>query len=279
MLLLCTIIWGAAFSFQTMAVSYIQPFTLISIRFLLAAVVLTPLVFIYVKKNKTQVNYKVSLIGGVVTGAFLAFASVFQQFGIEQTSTGKAGFLTAMYIIFVPLVSVILFKKKMSLWQIIGVVVTVAGAAFLSLDNNFSVNIGDILCLVGAFLYALQIISVEKFTNKTNSLVLAVISFYACGLISLIFSLFFETVSLNNLTNAIIPILYLGIGSSAIAYTLQFIGQKRISGIPASLIMSLEAVFSVVFAWVILQEILAPKEIIGAILMLLGVLVVQIFDN
>lgn len=159
MLLFCTIIWGAAFSFQTMAKDHIEPFSLISIRFLIAAVVLLPIVAIYVKKSNVKVDYKKSLIGGAITGAFLASASIVQQFGITTTSTGKAGFLTAMYIVFVPLISVIFFKKKLNLIQIIGIFVTIVGVGLLSLNADFSINIGDILCLIGALLFACQIIS------------------------------------------------------------------------------------------------------------------------
>ena len=278
MLLLCTVIWGAAFSFQTMAKDYIGPFSLISIRFIIASIVLLPIVIFYIKKSKVQVDYKKSSFGGVITGAFLAFASIVQQFGIQSTSTGKAGFLTAMYIVFVPLISILIFKKKINLIQIIGIITTIVGVGLLSLNDDFNINIGDVLCLIGAFLFACQIISIERF-NKVDSMVLAEATFFSTGIISLIFALIFEDTSFTDISNAIVPILFLGIGSSAVAYTLQFLGQKRISGVPAALIMSLEAVFSAVFAFILLGELLNTKELIGAILMMIGVVAVQIFDK
>lgn len=278
MLVFCTIIWGAAFSFQTMAKDYIGPFSLISIRFLLASVVLLPIVIFYVKKTKVCIDYKKCIVGGLITGAFLAFASIVQQFGIQNTSTGKAGFLTAMYIIFVPLISVIIFKKKLTVYQILGILITLVGVGLLSLNENFSINIGDILCLIAALLFAGQILSIERF-NKIDSMVLAETTFFFTGIISLVFAFIFEDTTIEDIGNAIIPILFLGIASSAIAYTLQFLGQKRISGVPAALIMSLEAVFSAIFAFVLLGELLNVKELIGAILMMIGVVIVQVFDK
>ena len=279
LLIICTVIWGSAFSFQTMAKDEIGPFSLIAIRFIIAGVVLTPIVWIYVKAKKITINWKKTLFGGFLIGAFLAIASIVQQFGITQTSTGKAGFLTAMYIVFVPVISVLIFRKRLTLLQIIGIIATLVGVGLLSLDNDFSINIGDILCLIGSLFFAFQIIGVDKYSKTENGFVLAVVSFYSCGLLALIFSLFFEKVTITNIQNAIVPILFLGIGSSAIAYTLQFIGQQKISGVPASIIMSLEAVFSAIFAWILLQEVLSPKEIIGAILMMAGVIIVQVFDK
>lgn len=278
MLILCTVIWGAAFSFQTMAKDYIGPFSLIAIRFLIAGVVLFPITIVYVKKTQVKLNLKRALIGGLITGAFLAFASIVQQFGITKTSTGKAGFITAMYIVFVPLISVLVFRKKLNLYQIIGILVTLVGVGLLSLNNDFSINIGDILCLIGALLFAFQILSVERFSD-VDSMVISVSTFLSTGFISLIFAFIFESTTLNDIKQAIVPILYLGIGSSGIAYTLQFLGQKRVSGVPAALIMSLEAVFSAIFAWIILKESLALKETLGAILMMIGVIAVQIFDK
>lgn len=278
MLIFCTVIWGAAFSFQSMAKDHISPFSLISIRFLIASVFLAPIVFIYVKRSKIEVNYKRAIIGGIITGAFLAAASIVQQFGIERTSTGKAGFITAMYIVFVPIISVLIFKKKLNLIQIIGIVVTIVGVGLLSLNTDFSINLGDVFCLIGALLFAFQILSVERYSD-VDSMVMATTTFLSTGLISLVFALIFETTTFTDIKEAIVPILFLGIGSSGIAYTLQFLGQKRISGVPAALIMSLEAVFSAIFAWILLKEGLSLKEIIGAVLMMIGVVAVQVFDK
>ena len=128
---------------QTMAKEYIQPFSLIAARFLIAGVVMTPIAIVRAKQSKEKFNWKAALIGGAITGAFLASASVFQQFGITKTSTGKAGFLTAMYIIFVPLISIIAFRKKIKIFQWLGVAATVIGTGLLSLQADFSINLGD----------------------------------------------------------------------------------------------------------------------------------------
>jgi len=184
-----------------------------------------------------------------------------------------------MYIIFVPIVSLVIFKKKTNWIQIIGILITVVGVGLMSLNNDFRMNLGDLLCLICGILFSFQIMSVDHFSKKTDGIFLAMVSFYTCGILSLIFGFIFESITISGIKSAIWPILYLGIGSSCIAYSLQILGQKRLSGVPASLIMSLEAVFSAIFAWILLKELMSTKELIGAILMMIGVIAVQVFDG
>ncbi|MGM9968799.1 MAG: DMT family transporter [Anaeroplasma sp.] len=276
-LLICTIVWGSAFVAQSMAGEYIEPFYVNAIRFFIGGIVLIPLCFVFKDKNKI-VNKKKTITGGILVGLMLCIASNLQQIGIVKTTPGKAGFLTAMNIVFVPIISFVIYKKKINYKQIIGIILAVIGMGLLTLDNNFSINIGDLLCLGCAFFFAIHIIFVDYFSKDINSILLSMISFFVASIFSLFIALPFEKFDLHSFYLSLPYILYLGIASCGIGYTLQIVGQKRITEVKATLLLSLEAVFSVIFSFLILKQMLEVQEIIGCFIMLIGVIIVQIAD-
>ena len=279
-LLLCSLIWGLAFVAQKKASENITPLFLNGIRFLIAGIILIPVsIYVIKKKKATTLSIRKTLLIGFLTGLFLGIASNIQQFGIEKTTTGKAGFLTAMYIVLVPIFTFIVFKKKLTIMQIIGIVIAVVGVGFISLKNDFTINIGDLLCMAGAIFFTVEIMLVDHYSKKIDPFLLSMMCFLTLGILSLSLAIPVEgsKFSFEKLGNAIIPLLFLAIGSSCIAYTLQNLGQKRIDGTPASLLMSLESVFALAGGMIILGERLTLKEWIGCILLLIGVFIVQIF--
>ena len=279
-LLICTAIWGLAFVAQKKASENITPLYLNGIRFLIAGILLIPIViYVIKKKNATTLSIGKTILVGFLTGLFLGIASNIQQFGIERTTAGKAGFLTAMYIVLVPVFTFIVFKKKLTIMQIIGIVIAVVGLGLISLKKDFTINVGDLLCMLGAVFFTIEIMIVDYYSKKIDPFLLSMICFLTVGVLSLTFALPFETktFSFEKLGNAIVPLLFLAIGSSCIAYTLQNLGQKRIDGTPASLLLSLESVFALGFGILILNDRLNINEWIGCVLLLAGVFIVQIF--
>ena len=281
-LVVCTLIWGLAFVAQKKASDNVSAMYLTGIRFLIAGVILIPVTLFFNKKDKNKENYlsfKKTLVIGIFTGIALGTATIIQQLGIERTSTGKAGFLTAMYIVLVPIFTFIIFKKKLTYMQIIGIVVAVVGVGLISLKNDFSINIGDLLCMLGAVFFTVEIMIIDHYQGKVNPFVLSNICFLTIGILGLCLAIPAENTkfSFEGLGKAILPVLFLGIGSSCIAYTLQNLGQQRIDGTPASLLMSLESVFALAFGMIIMGDRLSLKEWIGCVLLLIGVFVVQIF--
>ena len=279
-LLLCSIIWGLAFVAQKKASENITPLLLNGIRFLIAGILLIPISIYIIKKKReeaTTLSIKKTIIIGMLTGLFLGIASNIQQFGIERTSTGKAGFLTAMYIVLVPIFTFIVFKKKLTIMQIIGIVVAVVGVGLISLKNDFSINLGDLLCMAGAVFFTIEIMIVDYYSKKIDPFILSMICFITLGILSLSVAIPVEGTkfSFDGIKNALLPLLYLAIGSSCIAYTLQNLGQKRIDGTPASLLMSLESVFALIGGIFIMKDRLSIKEWIGCVLLLAGVFVVH----
>lgn len=279
-LLVCTAIWGLAFVAQKKASENITPLYLNGIRFFIAGFLLIPIVIYVIKKKKaTTLSVSKTIFIGFLTGLFLAIASNIQQFGIERTTAGKAGFLTAMYIVLVPIFTFIVFKKKLSVMQIIGIVIAVVGLALISLKRDFTINAGDLLCMLGAVFFTIEIMIVDYYSKKIDPFLLSMICFLTVGVLSITLAIPFETktFSFEKLGNAIVPLLFLAICSSCIAYTLQNLGQKRIDGTKASLLLSLESVFALIFGIIILSDRLNINEWIGCVLLLSGVFIVQIF--
>ncbi len=279
-LLIVAIIWGLAFVAQKKASENIPALFLNGIRFFIAGLLLIPIcIFVAKKKKVTTFSIKKTILISFLAGLFLGIASNIQQLGIERTTTGKAGFLTAMYILLVPIFSFFVFKKKLSYLQIIGIVIAVVGVGLISLKNDFTINLGDLLCMLGAVFFTIEIMIVDYYTKYIDPFILSMICFLTIGILSTCVSIPFEykRISMEKIGNSILPLLYLAIGSSCIAYTLQNLGQKRIDGTPASLLMSLESVFALIGGIFILNDRLSIKEWIGCVLLLIGVFMVQIF--
>lgn len=277
-LLLATIIWGSAFVAQSVGMDYIGPFTFQTMRSVLAVPFLAITIFLF-EKNKGEyftrwANPKLWK-AGFICGVSLFVAAGFQQLGIVYTTAGKAGFITAMYIVIVPILG-LFYGKKPTVNAWISVVLAVAGLFLLSCVGVTQINIGDILVLLCAFAYAVQITLIDRLAGDLDGFRLNCVQALVCGLLSGIVMFATETPQLHNILSCWLPLGYAGILSLGIAFSLQIVGQKYVEPTPASLIMSLESVNAVFFGWLILKEVMAPHEIIGCILVFAGVILSQI---
>ena len=279
MLLLTAFIWGIAFVAQSVGMDYVGPYTFNAVRFLLVGIVLIPCIFILNKLNKNEDEEKNDnkklIIGGIVCGFFLFAASTFQQLGIMYTSVGKAGFITSLYIILVPIIGIPLKRKASGIiW--ISAVIAVIGMYLLCVNEGFSISFGDVLVLICALLFSGHILAVDYFSPYVNGVKLSCIQFFTCGILSGILMFIFEEPTIEGIVGARIPILFSGIMSCGVAYTLQILGQQNTNPFIASLLMSLESVFAVLAGWVLLGQALSVKETIGCILMFTAIIMAQV---
>ncbi len=279
LLLACAaFIWGIAFVAQSVSMDHIGPWTFTCIRNFIAAgtlFLLMPLLDKVTGYQKGSTNKKTMMIGGICCGIALAVASMFQQTGIIYTSVGKAGFLTALYTVIVPILS--LFLGKRSKWNVyVAVGISIVGMYFLCVNEDFSIAYGDFLVLICALLFAIHILVVDHFVEKVDGIRLSCIQFLTSGIVCLVPMLIFEKPNMTNILQASIPILYAGILSSGAGYTLQIVGQKDADPSIAGMILSLESVFAALAGAVLLHEILSMKELIGCILVFFAIIFSQI---
>lgn len=282
-LLLTATIWGVAFVSQSVGMDYVGPFTFNAIRSLIGAAVLIPVVFLMRKLSgetdrREETHGKedrVWIRGGVCCGVILAAASSFQQFGIKYTTVGKAGFITAMYIILVPVLG-IFFGKKVGVRIAVSVAVAVAGLYLLCMTESFRLETGDILVMVCAVIFSFHIMVIDQFSPLTDGVKMSCMQFLTCGILCGICMFLFESPKLSMILAAWKPILYAGVLSCGVGYTLQIIGQKGMNPTVASLIMSLESVISVLAGFVLLHEILSKRELFGCVLMFAAIILAQL---
>jgi drug/metabolite transporter (DMT)-like permease len=274
-LLLTALLWGLSFVSQRLGMRTMGPFTFNAIRYALGAISILPLIFLRRLLRHDAPPVKASIISGGVCGIFLFLGASFQQLGVVTTSAGKAGFITGIYVILVPLLG--LFLKRKSSWGIwIGSVLALVGLFFLSVRENFSMGSGDVLVLVGAFFWALHILMIGRFAKKADGLIMSCAQFLACSFLSLCLAIPFERTSLSGIAQAALPIAYSGIVSIGIAFTLQIYGQKRAHPAKASIIMSLESLFAAVFGIIFLGEDFGFRTALGSLLILSGMIAAQI---
>lgn len=296
-LFITAIIWGAAFVAQSVGMDYIGPQTFIFARSVIGALVLLPVIaFLDRRRNKEKkdpipsagestgnvINYSWKdpevLKGGTLCGIYLYLANCCQQTGIQYTTAGKAGFITAFYIVLVPIVGLFIHKKCPKLvW--VAVFVALAGLYLLCINESFTVGKGDVMVLGSAFFFANQIHAIDKYASRVDCVRMSVIQFAVNAILGCISMLFFETVNWSIIVDAAIPILYCGILSSGVAYTLQIIGQKGMDPTVASLIMSMESVFSVVFGFLILGQSMSLRELCGCLFMCVAIVLAQLPDK
>lgn len=285
-LMLTAFIWGSAFVAQSEAMELIHPLTLQAVRSLIGSLFLVPVIMVLdagKKKNgtykkMTKTDKKNLITGGIVCGIVLCIASNLQQFGMfENVNPGKAGFITAMYILLVPVLG-LLMGRRIPLRMWICIAAGVVGLYFLCIESgsSFTVNFGDILVILCAAVFAVHIIVVDHFVKTCDGVKLSCMQFLIGGLISLVLMFIFANPSLDTILKAAFPIFYAGIGSCGIAYTLQIIGQKYTPPTLASLIMSLESVFAVLTEVVILKSMPSSREIAGCIIMFAAIIVSQL---
>ena len=259
---------------------YVQPFTFNGIRSIIGGLVLIPCIFLLNRlKSPSEPIQKSSsrplLAGGILCGLCLFAASSFQQFGIKYTTVGKAGFITACYIVIVPILGLFL-KKKCSPLIWVSVLLALVGLYFLCMSGSISLGLGDLLVLIGAFLFSIHILVIDHYSPLADGVQLSCIQFFVCGVLSLICMFLFETPDLSMILMAWLPILYAGVLSCGVAYTLQVVGQKNMNPTVASLILSMESCISVLAGWLILGQALSSRELLGCVLMFAAIILAQI---
>ena len=280
-LLIGTMIWGSAFIAQSVGMDHIGPMTFQTARCLLGAVFLMPVVFLFEKdKRKFVSNWKNPKLWktGLVCGTALFVAAGLQQVGLVYTTAGKAGFITAMYLVLVPILGIFLGKRpSAACW--LGVGLAVVGLYLLSCMGATGLNIGDILMVGSALAFAVQITLIDRLAGDLDGLRLNGIQALVCGLISAVFMFATEEPNLQSIWDCAIPIAYAGILSMGVAYSLQIIGQKDLEPTPASLIMSLESVFAALCGWLLLNEQMRSTELLGCALVFAAVILSQLPDR
>ncbi|WP_394231748.1 DMT family transporter [Niallia oryzisoli] len=282
LLTITAIIWGTSFVAQRVGMDYIGPFTFTATRFLIGTLSLIPIILIMGRLNKNKQKdhtrfgtKKDLLIGGLACGVALFFGISFQQAGLVYTTAGKAGFITALYIVLVPLLGIFLHKKvSKRVW--IGVALAVVGLYLLCITEGFKISKGDFIVLCGTVFWASHILIIDHFAPKVDGLKMSFIQFFVASILSLVAALSVETIKLSSILDSAGPILYTGIVVVGIAYTFQILGQKGTNPTVSAIILSMESVFAVLSGMVLLGESMALKEIIGCVIMFIAVIIAQL---
>ena len=276
-LLITALIWGFGFVAQRMGMDHLGPYAFNVCRFLVGALSLLPLLFFLRKNGSASSDFNRSFWKFSIFAGFALFGgATLQQVGIQYTTVGKAGFITGLYVVIVPILGLCL-RQKIGRWTVIGCILAVLGLYFLSIKQDFSIGWGETLVLIGAFFWAVHV-QVIGAANKRNlsPIKLALVQYLVCASLNLLLSLLFETFLFDQVILASGAILYAGIVSVGIAFTLQVIAQKKVDPSRAAIILNLEAVFAVLAGWLFFTELLTIKEWLGCSLMFLGMILSQI---
>lgn len=279
LLLLAAFIWGIAFVAQSVGMEHLGPFSFGMARFFLGSIVLLPLVVFRRRQNRKKgikpAGKKITWMAGICCGLALGVATSFQQMGLKYTTVGKAGFITTLYIIIVPILGVFLKKKvRGRVWICAGI--AAVGMYLLCMSESFHIGKGDLLVFVCAILFSIHILVIDYFSPLADGVEISCIQFLTAGVFSLVMMLLFEHPQITDFMVSWLPIAYAGIMSSGVAYTLQIIGQKDMDPTAASLLLSMESTFSVLAGWAILNQKLTLRELAGCVLMFIAVILVQL---
>lgn len=290
MLLLTALIWGSAFVAQIKGMDHLGPFTFAFSRNLIGAIFLIPVIFVLDKldkKNRSEfplqektraekaAERKVLITGGIACGLALFIAGSLQQVGLLYTTAGKAGFITSLYIVIVPILGLFLKKKvRPVIWACVAV--AAVGLYMLCIKEGFSISKGDLLILICSFGFSIHILIIDHFSPKTDGVKMSCIQFFLVAILSGIVMFIVETPQFDLILKSWMPILYSGVLSSGVAYTLQIIAQKDTDPTIASLLLSLESVFAVLAGMIVLHEVLSGREIFGCVLMFAAIIVAQL---
>jgi drug/metabolite transporter (DMT)-like permease len=277
LMILTAAIWGTAFVAQRAGMNYIGPFTYNAVRFALGALSLIPFLFINTGEETSNHTVKTGrlVVSGLLAGALLFFGSSFQQVGLVTTTAGNAGFITGLYVILVPMLALFVgHRPGFGVW--LGAVIAVAGLYFINETEGLHLSPGDSLVMVSALFFALHVLIIGWLSPQTSAVPLSIAQFAFCSLFSFIAAGFTEEIRFSGILEATIPILYGGVGSVGIAYTLQVVGQKNAPPGHAAIILSLESVFALLGGWLILSEAVPGTKLLGCFLMLAGMLSAQI---
>ncbi len=282
-LMLAAFIWGSAFVAQSAGMEHIGPLTFASVRFFLGAIILVPLIFIRDRMAAKRPAYhpaenssfKSLLVSGIICGLLLTVASCLQQYGLLYTTVGKAGFITTLYVIFVPICG-LFFKERPSINVWLAVIIAIIGLYLLCMSESLSLSLGDGLVLLCAIVYTAHIVVVGKVSPGLDPIKLSCIQFLTVGLITLIPALIFEAPSLPSIAKAWISIAYAGVLSSGVAFTLQVVAQRHTDATIAAITMSFESVFAVLSGAVVLGQLPSLKEAIGCVVMFIAIILAQL---
>lgn len=296
MLLLAALIWGSAFVAQSEGMAYVEPFTFASVRFFIGSFILLPVISFMKKKETGNGNllegytkeeglkgfilkHKVLVSGSIFCGLALTLGTNFQQQGVKYVSSvGKAGFITTLYIVLVPIFSLFIGKKVRTLiW--VALAFAVSGLYFLCVTEKLTFEILDILLIMCAVFFAVQIMVVDRYVDRVNPVALSSLQFFVVGVVSGILMFIFEKPTISGIIAAAGPILYAGVLSSGVAFTLQVVAQKDLDPTLASMIMCLESVVSVLSGFLLLGQKLSIREGLGCVLMFIGVILAQLPDK
>ena len=285
MLTLCSLIWGTAFIAQSVGAEFLEPLSFNCARSILATIFLFPCFLIFDKLAGKSVSLwgtedkaarKKLLRGGIICGLALTVASLFQQLGMTYTTVGKGGFITSLYIVIVPILGMLAFKTKVNILQWISVVIATVGMYFICINEAFTINKGDMYILICAFCFSIHILCVENVIQGLDGVRLSFIQFATCSVVNGILMFIFESPSWENLSLAWEAVAYAGIMSSGVAYTLQIVGQKYVSSVLASMLMSLESVFAMLSGWLLLGQVLSSRELLGCALVFAAIILAQL---
>ncbi len=282
-LLVAASIWGLAFVAQRIGMDYVGPFTFNGIRFVLGGLSLLP--FIAAGRKKRKINNTQSSVpafnevlkGGILSGAVLFAGTSLQQVGMVYTTAGKSGFITGLYVVIVPIIG-LCRRQKAGFGTWAGAFIGVAGLYLLSVTRDMTISFGDFLEFAGAFCFAFHVIIIGELSKRIDTVRLAFVQCFLCSSLSLIIAFFFEKITLNGIWMAGIPIIYGGVFSVGIAYSLQIYGQKNSHPAHAAILMSLESVIAALGGWLILNEVLSSRALTGCVLMMAGMLVSQLYS-
>ena len=281
MLFVTAMIWGSAFLAQQSGMEHIGPFTMQTVRYLLAGLVLLPFVAIFDKTGKitkkpvTREERRLQYGSGAICGVLLCVASILQQYGLIYTSVGKSGFITALYIVLVPLIG-LLFGRKTDVFTWIYALIAVAGLYILSMSGAVTVNKGDLLTLCCAVGFALHILKIDSVTGRVDGVRLACTQFFVCAALSAVGMVLLERPVWSDILAGWFPIVYAGVLSGGVAYTMQILGQQSVPPTLASMIMSLESVFAALFGWIIGGQTLSGRELAGCAMMFAAIVLSQL---
>ncbi len=285
LLVSAAMLWGLSFVAQKQGMEYVEGFTFNGIRSLLGAIVLVPFILIRSRKTGTALSStekkskkKSSLKGILIVGTMLCLGSNLQQFSFNYISPGKVGFITALYMLLVPIITFFLYKKKQPITTWLGVLLGVGGLYMICMgkDSTFSLGKGEFLAILCSIAFALHIIVIDKFAAEVDCVVLSCGQFLVTGVVSCALMLIFENPDMACIRQAAIPILYAGIISCGCAFTFQIIGQKYTKPTLASMLLCLESVFSVVFSFIVLGDRMTAGEYIGCAVMFVAIIIAQL---
>jgi len=280
LLLLTACIWGFAFVAQRAGMEFVGPFTFNGIRFALGSLSLVPLILYQRRRElgsgtlQPKASLSTLLTGGMLAGLAIFIGASFQQIGLVYTTAGKAGFITGLYVIIVPVLG-LFWRIYPNVGTWVGAIMAAIGLYFLSVTEQFTIAFGDLLELIGAFFWAAHVLLIGWYSPRINNLMLACFQFSVCSVMSLIAALILEDIALQGILDAAVPILYGGVCSVGVAYTLQVVAQKDAPPSHAAIILSLEAVFAAIGGWLILEETMTSRGLLGCSLMLVGMILSQ----